>query len=54
MRRWMSARCSFGDQRIRRLLNPVVQKFAGALLVEDEPGADGFQRAACIASVVVP
>ena len=31
-----------GDQRISRLLNPIVQEFVGTLLMEDEPGADGF------------
>ncbi len=30
------------NQRVGRLLDPVVQKPAGTLLVEDEPGADGF------------
>ncbi len=30
------------NQRVGRLLDPVVQKSAGTLLVEDDPGADGF------------
>jgi len=32
----------FGNQRIGRLPDPVVQKFPGSLLVKDEPGLDGF------------
>src|SRR5258708_20449074 len=31
-----------GNQRISRLLDPVVQKLVGALLPEDVPGADGL------------
>src|SRR3979490_2762378 len=31
-----------GNQRISRLLYPVVQKYPGSLVVEDEPGLGGF------------
>ena len=31
-----------GNQRIRRLLDSVVQEFVGAVLAKDEPGVDGF------------
>jgi hypothetical protein len=44
----------FANQGIRRLLNLGVQEFVGALQAEDEPGVDGFQSAACIASSVFP
>ena len=40
MRRWTSARLLFRDQRIGRLLDPVVRKAVGALLVKDEPGVN--------------
>ena len=32
----------FWDQRISRLLDSVVKKSEGALLMQDEPGVDGF------------
>src|SRR5216684_5701351 len=32
----------FWDQRISRLLDPVVQVFVGAILMDDEASVDGF------------
>jgi hypothetical protein len=35
---------AFGDERIGRLLNTVVEECVGALQAEDQPGADGLQE----------
>ena len=35
---------AFGDERIGRLLNPVVEEGIGSLQAEDQPGADGIQQ----------
>jgi hypothetical protein len=35
---------TFGDERIRRLLNPVVEKGVRSLQAKEQPGADGFQK----------
>ena len=35
---------AFGDERIGRLLNTVVEEPIGALQAEDQPGAGGLQK----------
>jgi hypothetical protein len=42
MRKWASGPLLFGNQRVGRLLDAVVEEFVGVLLAEDEASADGF------------
>ena len=54
MRRWDFGTCSFRNQRIGRLLDPVVDELVGAVQALDQSRRTASQSAACDVLLRVP